>query len=228
MATRITDMQAYRDTLGVSYWCGNMMPRTGTLAAGMTPALRAQIIRQCEAAARIFRADALLIDGYEYSAYNAGTNYTDANLIDPIPFVFEDTPVIENGIWTHDYGVSVRVDDLGLKMEHTAAPAVYKVTEVDRQPMLLRRDALVPGTNVTVTDNGNGTLTIAGTGGGGGASTLDALTDVSAPSSTPVGKVLGTTATGTWGPIDSSVGAPIVSPTAPASPAYGQIWIQYP
>jgi len=35
----------------------------------------------------------------------------------------------------------------------------------------------------------------------GGMGALDALSDVTAPASTPVGKVLGTTATGLWGPI---------------------------
>jgi hypothetical protein len=36
----------------------------------------------------------------------------------------------------------------------------------------------------------------------GGFGPLDQLTDVSAPANTPVNKVLGTTAIGTWGPID--------------------------
>ena len=39
-------------------------------------------------------------------------------------------------------------------------------------------------------------------GAPGGMGPLDALQDVSAPSDTPVGKVLGTTALGEWGPID--------------------------
>jgi hypothetical protein len=37
----------------------------------------------------------------------------------------------------------------------------------------------------------------------GSSLTLDALRDVSAPASTPAGKVLGTTATGVWGPVDA-------------------------
>jgi hypothetical protein len=37
----------------------------------------------------------------------------------------------------------------------------------------------------------------------GSSLTLDALRDVSAPASTPAGKVLGTTATGQWGPTDA-------------------------
>jgi hypothetical protein len=40
----------------------------------------------------------------------------------------------------------------------------------------------------------------------GSSLTLDALRDVSAPASTPVGKVLGTTATGVWGPVDAATG----------------------
>jgi hypothetical protein len=41
---------------------------------------------------------------------------------------------------------------------------------------------------------------------GGGATNLDGLTDVTAPSSTPAGKILGTTATGAWGPVDPPAG----------------------
>jgi hypothetical protein len=40
----------------------------------------------------------------------------------------------------------------------------------------------------------------------GSSLTLDALRDVTAPASTPAGKVLGTTATGVWGPVDAAGG----------------------
>jgi hypothetical protein len=36
---------------------------------------------------------------------------------------------------------------------------------------------------------------------------LDALSDVTAPASTPSGKILGTTATGVWGPVDAPTGS---------------------
>jgi hypothetical protein len=52
---------------------------------------------------------------------------------------------------------------------------------------------------------------------GGGASTLDALTDVTAPANTPAGKVLGTTAEGVWGPIDPPAGVVKVSRVAAQS-----------
>jgi hypothetical protein len=38
---------------------------------------------------------------------------------------------------------------------------------------------------------------------------LDALTDVTAPADTPEGKVLGTTATGSWGPVAAPAGVPV-------------------
>jgi len=44
------------------------------------------------------------------------------------------------------------------------------------------------------------------TGPAGPAGPLDILTDVTAPSTTPAGKVLGTTATGQWGPVDPPAG----------------------
>jgi hypothetical protein len=40
----------------------------------------------------------------------------------------------------------------------------------------------------------------------GSSLTLDALRDVTAPATTPAGKVLGTTATGAWGPVDAGGG----------------------
>jgi hypothetical protein len=42
----------------------------------------------------------------------------------------------------------------------------------------------------------------------GGALALDGLTDVTADPTTPAGKVLGTTATGAWGPVDAPSGLP--------------------
>jgi hypothetical protein len=42
--------------------------------------------------------------------------------------------------------------------------------------------------------------------GSGSSLPLDALADVSAPADTPAGKVLGTTATGAWGPVDPPSG----------------------
>lgn len=57
-------------------------------------------------------------------------------------------------------------------------------------------------------------------GSGGGASTLDALTDVAAPATTPAGKVLGTTAVGQWGPVDAPGGLPPT--TGGAAPAGGR------
>jgi hypothetical protein len=42
-------------------------------------------------------------------------------------------------------------------------------------------------------------------GAPGGFGPLDDLQDVTAPASTPVGKLLGTTATGKWGPVDPPV-----------------------
>lgn len=41
--------------------------------------------------------------------------------------------------------------------------------------------------------------------GGSNVNLLDDLQDVSAPPSTPAGKLLGTTSTGVWGPVDSVV-----------------------
>jgi hypothetical protein len=41
---------------------------------------------------------------------------------------------------------------------------------------------------------------------------LDALTDVTAPADTPEGKVLGTTATGQWGPVDAPTGGGVPVP----------------
>jgi hypothetical protein len=42
-----------------------------------------------------------------------------------------------------------------------------------------------------------------------GSTTLDGLTDVSAPADTVAGKLLGTTAAGTWGPVDPPSGLPM-------------------
>jgi hypothetical protein len=41
---------------------------------------------------------------------------------------------------------------------------------------------------------------------------LDALTDVTAPADTPTGKMLGTTAVGTWGPVDAPTGGGVPVP----------------
>jgi hypothetical protein len=55
------------------------------------------------------------------------------------------------------------------------------------------------------------------------ATTLDQLGDVSAPADTPAGKVLGTTATGAWGPIDapSPTGRRKATITVPAGTEIG-------
>jgi hypothetical protein len=53
----------------------------------------------------------------------------------------------------------------------------------------------------------------------GSSLTLDALRDVTAPANTPIGKVLGTTAVGEWGPIDAPGGLP-----SPGSPRPGGSW----
>lgn len=52
-------------------------------------------------------------------------------------------------------------------------------------------------------------------GAGVGSVALDDLTDVVAPSSTPAGKVLGTTATGVWGPVTPSAGGGTPADVAP-------------
>jgi hypothetical protein len=56
---------------------------------------------------------------------------------------------------------------------------------------------------------------------------LDILTDVTAPASTPAGKVLGTTAVGQWGPVDPPAGGHdevYIGPTEPADPDI-TVWI---
>jgi hypothetical protein len=72
----------------------------------------------------------------------------------------------------------------------------------------------------------------------GPAGPLDILTDVTAPSSTPAGKVLGTTATGQWGPVDPPAGGGggwplVVKDTQPVAADYGEaaipvgaVWIR--
>jgi hypothetical protein len=74
-------------------------------------------------------------------------------------------------------------------------------------------------------------------GPAGPAGALDILTDVAAPSSTPAGKVLGTTATGQWGPVDPPEGGGgwplVVKSTQPVAADYGEtaipvgaVWIR--
>jgi hypothetical protein len=63
-------------------------------------------------------------------------------------------------------------------------------------------------------------------GPAGPAGPLDILTDVTAPANTPIGKVLGTTAVGTWGPIDAP--APdevLIQPTEPTSRVGLDLWV---
>jgi hypothetical protein len=59
------------------------------------------------------------------------------------------------------------------------------------------------------------------TGPAGPVGPLDTLTDVSAPANTPAGKVLGTTGTGAWGPVDPPASGLDLAPE-PAIQAYVQ------
>jgi hypothetical protein len=52
----------------------------------------------------------------------------------------------------------------------------------------------------------------------GSSLSLDALKDVTAPANTPTGKVLGTTAVGAWGPVDTDALRGPVGPAGPAGP----------
>jgi len=135
MVPRATTMQTYRKNLGVNFWVSNMLQRTK--AAALPYADQMLIMRQCEAAARIFRADGLAVDSYQYS------NGPDDAVLDPIPFVLDNgDEIVPLGTWKYTTNLSVEAFDLGLKMYQSAAPQVVRhdVVEMDRQAQVLRRD----------------------------------------------------------------------------------------
>jgi hypothetical protein len=86
------------------------------------------------------------------------------------------------------------------------------------------KEAIRRGQIVTVhrgTDGSHPTLVVEqveNPADAGSSLTLDALKDVTAPANTPVGKVLGTTAVGEWGPVDAPGGLPSTGSPRPGGP----------